>query len=202
VLDESTQDALRGPRAYADANETIAQLHDAGIPFDVNVTAVRDALKGIRFLVEEMERRGARRVNIHWPSRMGLGSSLAEREIPSPKEWRKVRSWIENFQPTNPGFFVEIERGYLEDDEAFGGCAIEEMTNLQIFPDLRVYRCGLLVDDPDMSSLRVVQGEVRLEKPLGGEQALLSIVSSCDSCPLRDAERRHACIYDKVSSLR
>jgi hypothetical protein len=54
---------------------------------------------------------------------------------------------------TRPDFFVEIERGFLAQDDPLLGCALDDFSNLQILPDGRAYRCGLLVDRAGMSSL-------------------------------------------------
>ena len=45
-----------------------------------------------------------------------------------------------------PDFFVEIERGFLDDGDPLVGCALDDFSNLQILPDGRAYRCGLLAD--------------------------------------------------------
>jgi len=96
-------------------------------------------------------------------------------------------------------YFVEIERAYLRDDERLTGCALADFSNLQILPDGTAYRCGLLVDDGAMASLRFTGGELLLDA-MGGEERMTHCSGGCSSCPaVRSAERR-ACIYDKISA--
>ncbi|HEV2371913.1 MAG TPA: hypothetical protein VGS19_07075 [Streptosporangiaceae bacterium] len=101
-----------------------------------------------------------------------------------------------------PGFFVEIERGFLAEGEFLTGCALIGFSNLEVMPDGRAYRCGLLVDQPAMASLTMAGDELRLFRPDHGEELLLSTMpNSCDGCPVMRADGRHACICDKVSSI-
>jgi hypothetical protein len=100
-----------------------------------------------------------------------------------------------------PDFFVEIERGFLAEDDPLTGCALTDLSNLQILPDGSVYRCGLLVDQKDMASLAMASDQLLLTRPGAGEELLRSSMpSSCDACPAVQADGRRACIYDKVSS--
>ena len=72
---------------------------------------------------------------------------------------------------------------------------------MQILPDGRAYRCGLLVDQVGMASLAMTGDQLRLISPRFGEELLKSsAVSGCDTCPAMQADGRRACIYDKVSS--
>ena len=76
------QDAFRGRGAWQDAMDTIQLLRDRDILFDINVTGVRPALDGIGALIDFAEEAGCRRVNVHWPSSIGLGAHLAADQIP------------------------------------------------------------------------------------------------------------------------
>src|SRR5579875_3686647 len=123
TLDPAVQDRCRGRGAWQDAMAAITLLREREVPFDINVTAVRSALGGIEALIGFAEREGCRRVNIHWPSAMGLGDTLV----------RQVRSRA----GTRPGFFVEIERGFLAAGEPLAGCALADFSNLEVMPDGR-----------------------------------------------------------------
>ena len=141
------------------------------------------------------------RVNIHWPSAMGMGSGLSPDQIPGRGEWEALVRRIGARTETRPGFFVEIERGYLADDEPLTGCALTDFDNLEILPDGRAYRCGLLVDQVEMASLSMAADQLLLSRPGHGEELLRSSMGhSCDSCPVVRADDRRACIYDKVRS--
>ncbi len=103
---------------------------------------------------------------------------------------------------TRPDFFVEIERGFLAEDDPLIGCALDDFSNLQILPDGRAYRCGLLVDKEDMASLTMNGDQLRLTRPGSGEELLRSSTPpQCNACPAMEADGRRACIYDKVSSI-
>lgn len=64
-----------------------------------------------------------------------------------------------------PDFFIEIERGFLAEDEPFTGCTLADFSNVQIFPDGGAYRCGPLVDQDGMASLSMTGGQLRLTRP-------------------------------------
>jgi MoaA/NifB/PqqE/SkfB family radical SAM enzyme len=200
-MDEKDQDDLRGPRSWRDAMDTIELLRAHGIPFDINITALRSVLDNLGSLIKYASEAGCRRANIHWPSAIGLGSELPPDQIPSRDEWLDLVRWVEDRTETQPGFFVEIERGFLAGDQEFAGCALTDFSNLQIFPDGRAYRCGLLVDQPDMASWSIMGDELVLTQPHAGEELLAaSMTHSCDSCPVAMTQGPKACIYDKVSS--
>ena len=202
TVDRAVQDQFRGLGAWQDAMDTLGLLREHEVPFDVNVTAVRPVLGGLDELISFAEREGCRRVNIHWPSTMGLGSGLSADHIPGQDEWAALVRRIESRIERHPGFFVEIERGFLAEGEPLSGCALADFSNLEVMPDGRAYRCGLLVDQPAMASLTMAGDELRLSRPGHGEALLLSTMPpSCDGCPVMRAEGRRACIFDKASSL-
>jgi MoaA/NifB/PqqE/SkfB family radical SAM enzyme len=201
TLDETVQDAFRGPGAWQDAMNTISLLRDAGILFDINVTGVRPVLDGIGALIQFADEAGCRRVNVHWPSSIGLGAHLAVGHIPDRGEWQDVVLMVTKRAETRPDFFVEIERGFLAESDPLVGCALEDFSNLQIMPDGRAYRCGLLVDQEGMASLTMTGDQLRLTRPGFGEELLRSSTPpGCTACPAVQADGRRACIYDKVSS--
>jgi len=102
---------------------------------------------------------------------------------------------------TRPDFFVEIERGFLGKGDPLAGCALDDFSNLQILPDGRAYRCGLLVDQEGMASLTMTGSQLRLTRPDFGEELLRSSTPlGCLACPAVQADGRRACIYDKASS--
>jgi MoaA/NifB/PqqE/SkfB family radical SAM enzyme len=203
TLDEAIQDKFRGPGAFQEAMATIGLLRSHGVLFDINVTAVRAVLDGIEALIDHACQVGCRRVNVHWPSTMGIGSGLDADEIPDRYEWEELVRRVESRVEQKPGFFVEIERGFLAAGEQLTGCALTDFSNLQILPDGRAYRCGLLVDQAEMASLSMTGDEVVLTRPGYGEELLrASMPHTCDGCPVMRAEGRRACIYDKVSSQR
>jgi MoaA/NifB/PqqE/SkfB family radical SAM enzyme len=202
TLDQTVQDRFRGPEAWQEAMDTIGLLRKHEVPFDINVTAVRPVLRGLDDLIAFAEHEGCRRVNIHWPSTMGIGSGLSADQMPGQNEWEALVRRIGSRVETQPGFFVEIERGFLAEGEPLTGCALVGFSNLEIMPDGRAYRCGLLVDQPAMASLTMTEDELRLSRPDYGEELLLSTMPpSCDGCPVMRADGRRACIFDKVSSL-
>jgi hypothetical protein len=97
---------------------------------------------------------------------------------------------------------VEIERGFLAEGDPLVGCALDNFSNLQILPDGRAYRCGLLVDQDGMASLMMTGDQLRLTRQGFGEELLRSLTSPlCNACPAMQADERRACIYDKVSSV-
>jgi MoaA/NifB/PqqE/SkfB family radical SAM enzyme len=201
TLDEAIQDKFRGARACRDAMATLTLLREREVPFDINVTAIKPALDGLDELIGFAEREGCRRVNIHWPSTIGIGGGLTADLIPGQQEWEALVHRIEDRVERRPGFFVEIERGFLVGDARLTGCALDDFTNLQVFPDGRAYRCGLLVDQDEMASLSMVGDQLRLTRPRSGEELLRSSLSrSCDACPVVQADGRRACIYDKAQS--
>ncbi len=200
-LDPAVQDALRGPGACQDAIETITLLRSLEVPFDINVTAVRSVLAGIHGLIDFAEGHGCRRLNIHWPSTIGLGTSLLAEEIPRADEWTELVRMVARRTDPGPNFFVEVERGFLTESESLVGCALTDFSNLQIFPDGRAYRCGLLVDQVGMSSLTMTGDRLLVTGRDRGEELLrTSLPVACDRCPVTSTESRRACIYDKVSS--
>ena len=201
-VDEATQDQLRGRGALRDATDTINLVRARGILFDVNVTAVTSVLPGIQALINYAESAGSRRVNIHWPSAMGLGRDLPTAQIPTERDWRELTSAVTSRTETRADFFVEVERGFLAPGQDLAGCALEDTSNLQILPDGRAYRCGLLVDRSDMASLFLVADSLLVLAPDSGEERLRKDLAGCDSCPAVHASGRRACIFDKVSSIR
>jgi MoaA/NifB/PqqE/SkfB family radical SAM enzyme len=202
TLDEEVQERLRGPGALRDALDTIDMLRRHAVPFDINITGVRPALDRLDELIRFAEDNGCRRVNIHWPSAMGLGGKLTAADLPEQGEWEKLVQSVESRVEDRPGFFVEVERGFLRDDEPFTGCAVTDFSNLQVMPDGRAYRCGLLVDRADMASLFMAGDELSYTGLDSGEESLRSLTQvSCDGCPLMRAGGRRACIYDKVRSI-
>jgi MoaA/NifB/PqqE/SkfB family radical SAM enzyme len=201
TVDEAVQDRFRGRGAWRDATDTIQLLRKIGVLFDVNVTGVRPALDGLDALIDFAERTGCRRVNVHWPSSIGLGAQLTADEIPDRVEWEKLVRTVADRVETRPDFFVEIERGFLAEGDPLTGCALEDFSNLQILPEGRAYRCGMLVDQGGMASLAMTGDQLRLTRPETGEELLRSSMpSGCDTCPAVQADGRRACIYDKVSS--
>lgn len=201
TLDEAVQDGFRGRWAWRDATDTINLLRKHDVLFDINVTGVRPVLSGIEELIRFADEAGCRRVNVHWPSSIGLGAKLTAGHIPDHAEWQSLVRVIAERAQTRPDFFVEIERGFLAEDDRLTGCALEDLSNLQILPDGRAYRCGLLVDQESMASLAMTGDQLRLLRPEMGEERLRSSTpSGCDACPALQADGRRACIYDKVSS--
>jgi MoaA/NifB/PqqE/SkfB family radical SAM enzyme len=202
-LDQTVQDEFRGPGAWRDAMATVDLLREHGVLFDINVTAVKPVLPGVAALIDFADQADCRRVNVHWPSTMGIGSGLDPGQIPDQDEWEALVSWVEKREERRPNFFVEIERGFLAEGEQLTGCALTDSSNLQILPDGSAYRCGLLVDQSEMASLSMKGDQIRLIRPKRGEELLRSdIMPSCDACPVMRAYGRRACIYDKVSSVR
>lgn len=202
TLDETLQDQLRGAGALRDALATITMLRDHGVPFDINVTAVRAVLGHVDGLIRFASREGCRRVNIHWPSAMGIGSKLSADQIPDQAEWEKLVRSVESRIEDRPGFFVEVERGFLAEDDPFTACALTDFSNLQVLPDGRAYRCGLLVDKVDMASLSLVGGQLNFTNMDSGEEFLRSSkLLTCDTCPVIQTGGRRACIYDKIRSI-
>ena len=203
TLDETVQDRLRGRGAWRDAMGTIQLLDQQGILFDINVTGIRPVLGGLEELIRYADKAGCRRVNVHWPSSIGLGSELAADQIPDAMEWLDLVTAISKRAETRPDLFVEIERGFLAEGEPLAGCALPDFSNLQILPDGRAYRCGLLVNQPGMASLAMDDDQLLLTRPGFGEDLLQASMSpGCDSCPAMQVDGRRACIYDKVSSVR
>jgi MoaA/NifB/PqqE/SkfB family radical SAM enzyme len=201
-LDQEVQDEFRGPGACRDAMATIEALREHGVAFDINVTAVRPVLAGLAGLIDFADHAGCRRVNIHWPSTMGIGRDLHPDQVPDRDEWEGLVSWIREREERRPDFFVEIERGFLADDEPLTGCALLDFSNLQILPDGSAFRCGLLVDRDEMASLSMMGDQLRMVRPGDGEDSLLSSMQqSCDICPVAGAHGRRACIYHKISSV-
>lgn len=202
TLDEAVQDAFRGRGAWQDAMDTIKLLRDRDILFDINVTGVRPALDGIGALIHFAEDAGCRRVNVHWPSTIGLGADLAAGHIPGRDEWQDLVLMVTKRVAARPDFFVEIERGFLDDGDPLVGCALDDFSNLQILPDGRAYRCGLLADQDGMASLTMAGDQLRLTRPDSGEELLRSSTPpGCNACPAVQADGRRACIYDKASSV-
>ena len=155
-----------------------------GVLFDINVTGVRPALDGIDALIDFAEGEGCRRVNVHWPSSIGLGAQLTAERYRTGWSGRSWSAPIADRVETRPDFFVEIERGILADDDPLTGCALEDFSNLQILPEGRAYRCGMLVDQEGMASLAMTGDQLRLTRPEIGEEPLRSSMpSGCDTCP-------------------
>lgn len=199
-LDAATQDELRGSTAWRDARQAIGLLQEHKIPFDINVTALKPVLYSLGEMIDYAGAAGCRRLNIHWPSAIGMGRDLPTEQLPSRSEWLELVDHIEKRVETWPGFFIEIERGFLSAGQQLSGCALTDFSNLEIFPDGRAYRCGLLVDRPEMASLSFAEGGLTYSQPETGEQVLAGLMSSSRrSCPALTAGGR-ACIYDKVSS--
>jgi MoaA/NifB/PqqE/SkfB family radical SAM enzyme len=198
TVDRVLQNHLRGPRAYEDATETVAMLVERSMVFDINVTATVEVIKRLDDLLAYADEHGCRRVNVHWPSEMGMGEDLAD-QVPTKEQWLQLVSEMEQWVPTISSTFIEIERGYL-DSQPLKQCALVAPTNIQIFPDGRVILCGLGADRDDWPAIRLgPQGLERLGAP-GIENELLSAARyGCASCPAVGEEDR-ACIYDKVQS--
>ncbi len=201
TLDETVQDGFRGRGAWRDAMDTIRLLRHHGVLFDINVTGVRLVLGGIGALIRFADEAGCRRVNVHWPSSIGLGADLAVGHIPGRDEWQDLILMVTKRVQTRPDFSVEIERGFLAEGDPLVGCALDDFSNLQILPDGRAYRCGLLVDQEGMASLTMTGDQLWLTRPAFGEELLRSSTPpGCNACPAVQADGRRACIYDKVSS--
>lgn len=203
TMDETVQDGFRGSGAWRDAMDTISLLRNRDILFDINVTGVRPVLSGIEALIRFADEAGCRRVNVHWPSSIGLGANLAADQIPDREEWANLVRSVAERADRRPDFFVEIERGFLAEGDHLTECALEDFSNLQILPDGRAYRCGLLVDQEGMASLTMADDQLQMTRPGFGEELLRSTTpQGCDACPAVQADGRRACIYDKVSSAR
>jgi MoaA/NifB/PqqE/SkfB family radical SAM enzyme len=199
-LDPAVQDEFRGPGAWQDAMDMIKLLREHAVTFDINVTAVKPVLSGVDKMIDFARDHSCRRVNIHWPSTIGIGTTLDPGAVPDRGEWLELIRRVARLERRSD-FFVEIERGYLVDDERLTGCALEDFSNLQILPDGRAYRCGLLIDQEEMASLAMTGDQLRLTGPGHGEERLRADwLSTCDSCPVMRADGRRACIYDKVST--
>jgi MoaA/NifB/PqqE/SkfB family radical SAM enzyme len=199
TMDETVQDSFRGRGAWRDAMETIRLLGERHIPFDINVTGVRPVLSGIEALIRFAGEKGCRRVNVHWPSSIGLGANLAADQIPGRAEWADLVRSVAGRAQQEP--FIEIERGFLGEGDQLAGCALDDFSNLQILPDGRSYRCGLLVDQEGMASLTMTGDQLQVTRPGFGEELLRSTVRpGCNACPAMPSDGRRACIYDKVSS--
>jgi MoaA/NifB/PqqE/SkfB family radical SAM enzyme len=200
-LDDAIQDELRGSMAWRDAQKTIDLLRAQQIPFDINVTALKPVLNRLDEMIDFAGQARCRRLNIHWPSAIGIGRELLADQLPSRDEWLELVDQIEKRVEKWPGFFVEVERGFLSYGQELSGCALNNFSNLEIFPDGRAYRCGLLVDRPEMASLSFADGGLIYSQPEAGEQQLTGVAASaCTSCPALMPGDRRACIYDKVSS--
>ena len=165
TLDEKVQDGLRGRGAWRDAMDTIRLLGQQGVLFDINVTGVRSVLGGLDALIHFADEAGCRRVNVHWPSSIGLGRGLTAEQIPGAMEWLDLVTAISKRAEARPDLFVEIERGFLAEGEPLAECALPVFSNLQILPDGRAYRCGLLVDQIGMASLAMAGRPVAPDPP-------------------------------------
>src|SRR5262249_59746975 len=135
TLDETVQDAFRGHGAWQDAMDTIRLLRDRGILFDINVTGVRPVLEGIGALIQFADEAGCRRVNVHWPSSIGLGADLAADHIPGRDQWQDLILMVTKRVETLPHFFLENERGVLGEGDPPARRAPADVCNLQILPD-------------------------------------------------------------------
>jgi sulfatase maturation enzyme AslB (radical SAM superfamily) len=203
TVHQEVQDRLRGRGAWRDATNTIRLLQRHKVVFDINVTAVSSVIERLDSLIEFSVQSGCRRLNIHCPSPMGIGSSLSGSEIPEKSAWQSLVRRIVSRVETRSDFFIDIERGFLNEGEELTLCAVRSFSNLQILPDGRAYRCGLLVDRPEMSSLTMVGDKLLMSAPERGEERLRSaIADSCDACPVMEVKDRHACIADRVISRR
>lgn len=196
--DPDVEDALRGPGSWTDANETVAMLREAGVPFDVNVTGVKAVRDGIPDVSEYAAGAGCRRVNIHWPSQMGLGRDLPPDAFPDRDAWLSMINRVRSRIGPTVEHFVEVERAFVDEGEALVGCALADGSNLQIMPDGNAYRCGLLVDNPRTVSLRFAHAGLEVVGAGRGEEALRHRLSACHGCPVFAPGERRACIYDKL----
>ena len=140
--------------------DTIDLLRKRNVTFDINATGVRSVLEELDALIDFSGQSGCRRLNIHWPSAMGLGSSMPRAEIPDKSTWQSLVGQIKTRTETRGNFFIDIERGFLDDGELLTTCALNSFCNLQILPDGRAYRCGLLVDQPEMASMTMAGGKL------------------------------------------
>jgi hypothetical protein len=183
--------------------DTLDLLRKHNITFDINVTGVRSVIDGLDALIDFSGQSGCRRLNIHWPSAMGLGSSMPPSEIPDKSTWQSLVGQIKARTETQGNFFIDIERSFLDDGEPLTTCAIRSFSNLQILPDGRAYRCGLLVDQPEMASMTMAGGKLLMSAQDRGEELMRSEIGrSCQACPVVDGNERHTCITDRITSRR
>ena len=195
------QDRLRGRGAWRDAMDTVGLLRERNITFDINVTGVRSVIAELNALIDFSDQSGCRRLNIHWPSTMGLGSSIPPSEIPDKSTWQSLVSQIKVRTETRGTFFIDIERGFLDEGEQLTTCALSNFSNLQILPDGRAYRCGLLVDQTEMASMTMTGDKLLMTAHDSGEELLRSQIGlSCQACPVMDADEHHTCITDRITS--
>ena len=194
TLDEAVQDKLRGPGALQDAMATIALLRDHGVLFDINVTAVRPVLCGVEALIDFADRACCRRVNVHWPSTMGIGNGLDVDQIPDRYEWEELVRRVESRVERKPDFFVEIERGFLAAGELAHRMCLDRLLQLagppgrpclSMRPACRSGGNGIAVHDRRLSFV--------LTRPGYGEELLrTSMPHICDGCPVMRADGRRA----------
>ena len=202
TLDETVQDAFRGRGAWQDAMDTIRLLRDRGVLFDINVTGVRPVLDGIGALIHFADDAGCRRVNVHWPSSIGLGADLTADHIPDREEWQNLvlmarNGWRRGLTSSSKSSVGSWPRVTHSSDAPW-----------TTSPTCRYSRtagpiaAACWLTKTGMASLTMTGDQLRLTRPGFGEELLRSSTSSgCDTCPAMQADERRACIYDKVSSV-
>ena len=131
---------------------------------------------------------------------MGLEPNSPPTQIPDRVEWEKLVRTIADRVETRPDFFVEIERGLLADDDPLTGCALEDFSNLQILPEGRAYRCGMLVDQEGMASLAMTGDQLRLTRPDWGRAAQVIDAARVRHVP-SSASRRQARVHLRQGQL-
>jgi MoaA/NifB/PqqE/SkfB family radical SAM enzyme len=193
-------DRLRGPGAFADALASIDSLKSAGIPFDVNCTAVATALDSMAEMLEFADSIGADRLNIHWFSQVGRARTHARGESVSALDWRhKVLDVVSRYQPRRTNFVPDCESAfaYGMPGEDSGKCAVRDMTNLQFLPSGAVFSCGMLVEDDVRSGYLWQDGALTLRP---GASEITETSAGCVGCPLRVTDDGHApvCIYNRL----
>jgi MoaA/NifB/PqqE/SkfB family radical SAM enzyme len=194
-------DRLRGRGAFADALATIEALRQAGVPFDINCTAVASTLDGMPDMLRFAEQAGAGRLNIHWYSQVGRAREHAAGEAVSATDWRaKVLEPVSRYRPARPDFELDCELAFAyglpgEDRDM---CAVRDRANLQFFPNGSVFSCGMLVEDDAQSGYLFRAGGL-VRRP--GASEVTRTATPCPGCPLRAASDGHlpVCIYNRLA---
>jgi MoaA/NifB/PqqE/SkfB family radical SAM enzyme len=171
----AVNDRYRGRGATVNALETIGLLSrrwGLDIPFRINTTVMRPAMKDLPLLYRYAEDIGAMAVLVHFPSSVGRGKGIFKRhlemqyaedgishnEVPDLVEWtnivvKGVAEYLRDHR-RRADFTVSCERGYM-----FAGTSRREMTRCDLAdksaslqfaprisaenPDIPVVSCGL-----------------------------------------------------------
>jgi len=190
---EDTHDLIRGDGVFNVLNESIERARSSGISIAGITSLSKKNYDEISDIVHLCDEYNFEYINVHKTSNTGFAS---EKDMLSPQEWLDIRSELIDIS-YDVDVTIKFDRKYVERseyeemNEFQRECYVKSGTNgnVMIYPDGRVYRCSLFMDQKDTHNYEWRENGI-VESQANGKTEE-TICNSCDvGCPGVSAKQK------------